>query len=97
MFDLLHPTRKPSAALVYRHELGIESSVGPSEWVIGGLCPFHSDRRVGSFRLNLHTGAFRCFACGARGGDVIAFVRLRHCLTFREAIQHLARLEGGSL
>ena len=59
-------------------------------WVIGGLCPFHADRRVGSFYINLDSGAFNCFSCGASGGDVIDFVRSRHGFTFPEALQYLA-------
>ena len=41
------------------------------------LCQFHNDHNP-SLSLNLETGAFRCFACGAKGGDIIAF----HCLKF---------------
>lgn len=63
-------------------------------WTPGPLCPFHDDRRPGSFNINLSSGAFRCFACGARGGDVIAFVMLRDNLAFPEALRALTR-EGG--
>lgn len=42
-------------------------------WTDGGLCPFHDDRRPGSFRVNVQTGAYRCFSCGAAGGDIVAF------------------------
>jgi hypothetical protein len=59
-------------------------------WADGGLCPFHKDTRRGNFRVNLDTGAFRCFSCGAKGGDVIAFLRLRDGLTFPEALQRLS-------
>ena len=65
-------------------------------WVDGGLCPFHPDRRPGSFHVNLDSGAFRCFSCGARGGDIIAFVELRGGLTFRLAVDALARAWGVS-
>lgn len=46
---------------------------GGDIWMDGGLCPFHDDRRPGSFRVNVQTGGYCCFACGAKGGDVIAF------------------------
>lgn len=59
-------------------------------WADGGLCPFHADNRAGSFRVHGETGAFYCFACGARGGDILAFVMLRDGLTFRETLDHLA-------
>jgi DNA primase len=44
-----------------------------SGWADGGLCPFHADRSPGSFRVNTTIGMFRCFSCGAKGADVIAF------------------------
>lgn len=63
-------------------------------WVSGGLCPFHDDRRTGNFRVNLNTGAFKCFACGARGGDVIDFLQRRDKLTFCEALKALKNMWG---
>jgi hypothetical protein len=39
--------------------------------------------------VNLATGGFRCFACGAKGGDVIAFLRLRYGLDFVSACRQL--------
>jgi len=63
-------------------------------WTNGGLCPFHDDRHSGNFRVNLDTGAFTCFACGAKGSDVIAFVQLRDGLSFPEALRALADAWG---
>lgn len=63
-------------------------------WVNGGLCPFHSDRRAGSFFVNVKTGAFKCFSCGAKGGDIISFVMKRDGLTFRKALNELANHWG---
>lgn len=62
-----------------------------SGWIDGKLCPFHDDRHAGSFKINLDSGAFRCFACGAAGGDIVAFYRLRYGMDFMTA---LADLEG---
>ncbi|MEW6611474.1 MAG: DUF7146 domain-containing protein [Pseudomonadota bacterium] len=59
-------------------------------WQDGGLCPFHADRRAGSFRIHLGSGAYDCFACGAKGGDLIAFHMQRYGLGFAEAIQDLS-------
>jgi len=59
-------------------------------WNNGGLCPFHDDRRPNSFYVNVDTGAFRCFSCGASGGDIFSFIQLRHGFSFREALQKLA-------
>jgi len=63
---------------------------GWCEW--NGLCPFHDDHRPGSVSINLSTGAFKCFACGASAGDVLAFHAKRHGLTLRET---LVALGGG--
>lgn len=60
------------------------------DWNDGGLCPFHADNNPGSFRVNLTTGAFKCFACGIAGGDIIAFTMALHDLEFVEALEELA-------
>jgi DNA primase len=56
----------------------------------GGLCPFHADNTPGSFRVNLATGAYKCFSCGSRGGDIIAFTMELHGLDFIEALTKLS-------
>ncbi len=56
------------------------------------LCPFHQDRSP-SLRVNMETGAFRCMACGARGGDVLAFYMRRHALRFIDASKSLGAWE----
>jgi DNA primase len=60
------------------------------QWAIAGLCPFHEDHSAGSFKVNLHNGAFTCFSCGAKGGDIISFTQLKYSLTFKEAIERIA-------
>ena len=59
-------------------------------WRDGGVCCFHDDKTAGSFRVNLDTGAFTCFSCGAKGGDIIAFIQLRDGLSFPDALHTLA-------
>ena len=63
-------------------------------WTEGGLCPFHPDKNAGSFKVNLDSGAFKCFSCGAAGGDIIAFYRLRYCLDFMTALRDLEGRAG---
>lgn len=63
-------------------------------WRDGGLCPFHPDKHAGSFRVNLETGAFLCFSCGSKGGDIIAFIQQRDGLSFPEAVQKLSNEWG---
>ena len=36
------------------------------------LCPFHDDHTA-SLRIHSLKGCFKCMACGAKGGDLIAF------------------------
>jgi DNA primase len=59
-------------------------------WNEAGLCPFHHDNQSGSFFVNLNSGAYKCFSCGAAGGDVISFIMVLYGFTFADALQHLA-------
>ncbi len=52
------------------------------------IYPFHQDTSP-SLRVHIATGAFRCMACGARGGDVLAFHMRRHALRFIDATKSL--------
>lgn len=65
-----------------------------SSWAIAGLCPFHNDTRPGSFKINVKTGAFKCWSCGTYGGDIIAFIQQRDGLSFSEILGKLAREWG---
>jgi DNA primase len=73
----------------YRYELPT-APLKKAGWNDGGLCPFHSDNKPGSFRVNLTTGAYKCFACANYGGDVIAFSMALYGLNFVEALTKLA-------
>ena len=57
-------------------------------------CPFHQSESKTSFRVNLDSGGFNCFGCGAKGGDVLAFVRLRYNLSFEQAARQLGAWGG---
>lgn len=74
----------------YRTEMPTLPAPRGSGWRDGGLCPFHADNHPGSFHVNLDTGAFKCFSCGAKGGDIIAFLQLRDGLSFTDATHTLA-------
>ncbi len=74
----------------YRHELP-KAKLKKHGWNDGGLCPFHNDNNIGSFRINIETGAFKCFSCGEAGGDVVAFTMTLHGLRFSEALSQLVR------
>lgn len=66
------------------------------KWAVAGLCPFHDDGSAGSFKINLETGAYTCFSCGAKGGDIISFTQARSGISFKEAMEKL-RSEWGVL
>jgi DNA primase len=77
----------PTDFYIYEgHDIEIRKK---TEWKSGGLCPFHSDQKAGSFFISSSTGAFKCFSCGASGGDVIAYIQQRYEITFLESCQKL--------
>jgi len=57
-----------------------------SKWV-KVCCCFHDDSTP-SLSINIVDGHFRCFACGVKGGDVLAFHILRYEVSFVEAVNH---------
>jgi DNA primase len=59
----------------------------PSGWA-QVRCVFHKDRHA-SLRIHRERGTFRCFACGVRGGDVLAFEMLRFDADFKRAARAL--------
>lgn len=73
----------------YRHELP-NAPLKKHGWNEGGLCPFHADNHAGSFRVNVITGAYKCFSCGMAGGDLIAFTMTVYGLRFVDALAKLA-------
>jgi hypothetical protein len=81
--------RLPSPGDYYR-ALGLKLT-GGGEWR-STQCLIHDDDRP-SLRVRVDTGAFRCMACDARGGDVLAFHRLLHGLDFVAAAKDLGAWE----
>lgn len=51
-------------------------------------CVFHKDGHT-SLSIHRERAAFRCFACDARGGDVVAFEMLRSGADFKSAARAL--------
>jgi DNA primase len=56
-------------------------------------CPFH-DERTPSFVVTPARGTWHCFGACGEGGDVIRFLEKLDGLTFREAVEELARQNG---
>ena len=70
----------------YYKEQGLKL-IGGGEWK-DALCPFHDDSKP-SLRVRLDSGGFKCMACGARGGDILAFHMQRYGLGFIAAAKQL--------
>lgn len=75
----------------YYREQGL-NLVGGLEWK-AAKCPFHNDNKP-SLKLRLDSGGYICMACGARGGDIVAFHMRRYGLTFVQAVKELGAWEG---
>jgi DNA primase len=83
----------PTARTFYEKELG-ELRRASRGWARPkGGCPFHESKSKASFAINIDSGGFFCFSCGAHGGDVIEFVRQRYDLSFPDALKHF-RIES---
>ena len=54
------------------------------------LCPFHTDKSLGSFVVYPKGNCYKCFSCGAKGG-VIDFLMEREKLTYPDAIRWLGK------
>ena len=77
----------PNATVFFEREVGPLSRPSRSGWR-ACRCPFHQSKSGRSFAV--HTdGAFVCRGCGVKGGDLIAFLRLRYGLNFKEACRQL--------
>lgn len=83
---------------LYFYETYLEGSKISSKankgWRQAGLCPFHEDKQTGSFYIHQDTGAFKCFSCNAKGGDIITFLRQRDGISFMEALRVLEKERG---
>jgi len=62
------------------------------EWA--ALNPRRDDRRFGSFRINLRTGAWGDFAINERGGDLISLAAYLYGLNQAEAALKIAHMLG---
>jgi hypothetical protein len=78
--------RLPAVADYYQPIFG-ELRFNASGWA-QVRCVFHEDGHA-SLSIHRERGAFRCFTCNARGGDVLAFEMLRSSADFKSAAHAL--------
>ena len=57
-----------------------------------GLCPFHNEKTP-SFSVDREKGFFYCFGC-QKGGNVVSFLMEQEKLSYREALEELAKRAG---
>lgn len=95
-------SRKPIAArksldreslptpLQYLSERGLLKRKAPGEWA-AIVCPTHKGgtEKNPSLRVNLIDGHYRCMACRASGGDLVALHRLITGMGFKDAVRDL--------
>jgi hypothetical protein len=79
-------TRLPAAANYYKPIVG-HLRFNAAGWA-QVRCVFHEDGHA-SLSIHRERGAFRCFACNVRGGDILAFERLRSGADFKGAARAL--------
>jgi DNA primase len=60
------------------------------------ICPVHDDTKP-SLRVLIPAGAYKCLACGVKGGDIIDFVKEKYGKAFPDALNYLQREHGGGL
>ena len=82
----------PPAHSFYERELG--RLTRPSRGWARANCPFHQSKSHTSLSINLDSGGFFCHGCGVKGGDVVAFVRLRNRCSFNMACETLGIRRG---
>lgn len=61
-----------------------------------GLCPFHDDKRIGSFIVSNDINKFKCFSCEAKG-DGIHFVSEYLGISYYDALRKIAAEENITL
>lgn len=77
-------------SLQYLSERGLLKGKVRGEWATI-VCPVHKGgtEKNPSMRVSQIDGHYRCMACGAKGGDIVALHQLITGLGFRDAVRDL--------
>lgn len=79
----------------YLEQIGLKPIGGAGKKWLQVCCPFHGEKNP-SLGVHQDTGGFNCLACGAKGGDLIAFHMKLKGIGFMDACQELGIVEGQS-
>jgi hypothetical protein len=90
-FRRIADAARPNCAAVVMQWLPNGKRSG-GEWC--ALNPRRNDSRLGSFRINLRTGAWADFAIDERGGDLISLAAYLYGLSQAEAALKIAQMLG---
>jgi len=96
MFDIDKAKIKAAIPIqeYYQDQLGQPHKSNHDHWIY--LCCFHNDKNHPNLHVYLD-GHFICRACGARGGDVLAFHQKKHSLSFPDVLKEIAEQYAPSL
>lgn len=76
---------------VMQYDLGVQLHRSGAEYV--GLCPFHEDRHLGSFKVSESKNIATCFSCGKTWNPIDALMEGLH-MDYPTALRHLAARYG---
>jgi DNA primase len=88
--DQIHLAVTPSSIISRKVQL---KQRAPDEYL--GLCPFHNEKTP-SFTVSDKKGFYHCFGCG-NNGDIFSFLMKQEGLSYKEALEELARIAGVKL
>ena len=92
--DLNNFKRSISPYEFYLREQALSKFKRSGKWAEAVFALFINDRNTGSFYFDIETGAYTCFSCGKKGGDIISFTQNKYDLTFKEALSKLRKEWG---
>jgi DNA primase len=84
--------RVPLSDIVGRRVTWDRRKSNPAKGDYWACCPFHQEKSP-SFHVDDRQGFYYCFGCHAKG-DAVSFLRDHENLSFREAVEELARAAG---
>lgn len=62
----------------------------PKHYTADGICPFHSDKHFGSFKICNRRKFFKCFSCGEFGTSNAKLVSRKENIPFAQAVMVIA-------